>query len=151
MDWDTLNAVDLLALFSSFCKGEMLVSKVDIYPSLFGLEQMKNDSLYGPPKEILDAVPANNNKKHNKQPKIDNEEYNPDDFVDDEEKNKKGFNSSKLRKYEMQKMRYFYAVIHCNNKKTAKKIFDEYNNFEFELSNLRLNLAFIDDELVFPQ
>ncbi len=51
----------------------------------------------------------------------------------------------------MQKMKYFYAVIHCNNKKTASKIYDEYNNFEFELSNLRLNLSFVADDVVFTQ
>ena len=47
-------------------------------------------------------------------------------------------------------MKYFYAVIHCNSKKTAKKIFDEYNNYEFELTNIRLNLSYIADDLEFP-
>jgi len=49
MDWDNITAVDILALFSSLCKGDMFVEKVEIYPSLFGLEQMKKDSMYGPP------------------------------------------------------------------------------------------------------
>lgn len=44
-------------------------------------------------------------------------------------------------------MKYFYAVIHCNNKKTASQIYDEYNGFEFELTNIRLNLSFIADSL----
>lgn len=30
----------------------MMVDKVEIYPSLLGIEKMKNDSLYGPSKEI---------------------------------------------------------------------------------------------------
>jgi hypothetical protein len=47
-------------------------------------------------------------------------------------------------------MKYFYAVVHCNNKKTTEKIFNEYNGFEFELTNLRLNLSFISDSLEFP-
>jgi hypothetical protein len=54
MDWDHINAVDILALFNSFCKGDMIVEKVEIYPSLYGLEQMKNDTLYGPPKQLFD-------------------------------------------------------------------------------------------------
>ena len=53
MDWDTVSAVDILAVFQSLCTGERVVHKVEIYPSLFGLEHMKNDSLYGPPKEIF--------------------------------------------------------------------------------------------------
>lgn len=36
MDWDNMSAVDILALFRSFCKGEMYVAKVEIYPSLYG-------------------------------------------------------------------------------------------------------------------
>ena len=48
-------------------------------------------------------------------------------------------------------MKYFYAVIHCNTKKTAKKIYNEYNGFEFELTNIRLSLSFIADSLKFPQ
>ena len=53
MDWDNLSAVDILALFNSFCKGDMMVIKVEIYPSLLGLERMKNDALYGPSSEIF--------------------------------------------------------------------------------------------------
>ena len=53
MDWDNISALDLLALFSSLSKGDLVVYKVEIYPSLFGLEKMKNDSLMGPPKEIF--------------------------------------------------------------------------------------------------
>jgi hypothetical protein len=48
-------------------------------------------------------------------------------------------------------MKYFYAVIYCNSTTTAEKIYNEYNNYEFELSNIRLNLAFIPDSLIFPQ
>ena len=48
-------------------------------------------------------------------------------------------------------MKYYYAVIHCNSKATSEKLYNEYNNFEFELTNIRLNLAFIPDSLTFPQ
>jgi hypothetical protein len=48
-------------------------------------------------------------------------------------------------------MKYFYAVIHCNTPQTAEILYNEYNNYEFELSNIKLNLAFIPDSLEFPQ
>lgn len=48
-------------------------------------------------------------------------------------------------------MKYFYAVIHCDSKETAEKIYQEYNGFEFELSNMRLSLSFVSDNLKFPQ
>lgn len=54
LDWDSISAIDLLALFQSFCtKGGMAVEKVEIYPSKFGKEQMERDILYGPPKDMF--------------------------------------------------------------------------------------------------
>ena len=46
-------------------------------------------------------------------------------------------------------MKYYYAVVHCNKSSTAKFLYDEYNGFEFENSNIRLNMSFIPDDLVF--
>ena len=55
LDWDSISATDLLALFQSFCAAgsAMAISKVEIYPSKFGKEQMERDILYGPPKEMF--------------------------------------------------------------------------------------------------
>jgi hypothetical protein len=47
-------------------------------------------------------------------------------------------------------MKYYYAIVYCSSKKTAKRIYKEYNNYELELTNLRLNLSFVDDSLTFP-
>lgn len=38
MDWDNITATDILQLFNSFCKGDMFISQVQIFPSLFGIE-----------------------------------------------------------------------------------------------------------------
>lgn len=38
MDWDVVSAIDILALFSSLCTGEKIVEKVEIFPSLYGIE-----------------------------------------------------------------------------------------------------------------
>lgn len=133
MDWDNINAVDILAIFNSLCKGDMVVLKVDIYPSLYGIEQMEKDTLYGPPKELFDKV--NKNKKKE------------EEFEEEGMQVKEYYDQDQLRKYEKNKMRYFYAVIHCNTKETAEKIYNEYNNYDFELSNIRLALSFISDEL----
>jgi len=74
MDWDNLNATDILALFSSLCKGDMFIKKVEIYPSLFGLEQMKRDTLYGPPKELFAEGDDKKPKKKKKAAALDEEE-----------------------------------------------------------------------------
>lgn len=57
---------------------------------------------------------------------------------------------AQLRKYEVNKMKYFYAVVCCDKRKTATKIYNEFNGFELELTNLRLTLSIVPDELTFP-
>lgn len=47
-------------------------------------------------------------------------------------------------------MKYFYAVIYFNSSETAERIYNEYNDYEFEMSNIRLNLSFVADDLKFP-
>ena len=66
------------------------------------------------------------------------------------DENDVGVNMAQLRKYEVNKMKYYYAVIVCDRRKTASKILDEYNGFELELTNLRLTLSIIPDSMVFP-
>ena len=61
-----------------------------------------------------------------------------------------GENMARLRKYEVQKMDYYYAVVHCNKRKTASKIIEENQDLEFELTNIRLNLFIVEDSLEFP-
>jgi len=48
-------------------------------------------------------------------------------------------------------MKYYYAIAHCNTPKTANFLYDEYNGFEFENSNIRLNISIVPDEVVFEQ
>lgn len=86
MDWDNLTAVDVLSIFSSMCKGgDMVVSKVEIYPSLYGIEQMKKDTLYGPPKEVFveeeEGEAEKRKKKKRKSAAANGEE---DVFADDQ-------------------------------------------------------------------
>jgi len=103
MDWDSISATDLYALFSGLCTGEKFVKKVEIYPSLFGIEKMKEDAMYGPPKEIFDPGHKVQQKRHRK--KVDSSEDEEDlahqagfQKVDDD---LDAFNQAKLRKYEL--------------------------------------------------
>jgi hypothetical protein len=33
-------------------------------------------------------------------------------------------------------MKYYYAIVHCDSAKTALSLYDEYNGYEFENSNI---------------
>jgi len=139
--------MDLLALFRSFCKtSNSQVLKVEIFPSKFGKEQMERDSLYGPPKEMFEIKGKKSRKnlrRENKKEYISDDEFQLDE-------NDNGENMAQLRKYEVLKMDYYYAVVHCNSRNTASNLIEENQDMEFELTNLRLQLYIIPDELEFP-
>ena len=126
---------------------------------------MKRDSLYGPPKEIFNSTSSSTLRKikrnklksklgkpTSKMEKLQEElkEFMSDDEFDLDEK-AEGRNMAQLRKYEVNKMKYFYGVIHCNSKVTANRIIEENDGMEFELTNIRLQLSSVPDELDFPQ
>ena len=156
MDWDHISAVDLMALFNSLTSGDVVVYKVEIYPSLFGLEKMKHDSLMGPPQEIFAKddgtlqAKLDEKKKKQKQKKKDarakqkaedggnaDESSSSDDEASEvDEQKTEAFNQMQLRKYELEKMKYYYAIIHCNSKRSAVTLYDEYQGFEFEDTNI---------------
>ena len=57
---------------------------------------------------------------------------------------------AQLRKYEVQKMDYYYAIVYCNSHKTALTLIAENQGMEVEITNLRLQLYVVPDELEFP-
>lgn len=85
LDWDNVSSPDLYVLFTSFCHSQAKggqIEKVQIYPSLFGLEQMKRDSMYGPPKEMFATQPVNKKKAkyRNSKGEVDRELFSDDEF-----------------------------------------------------------------------
>jgi hypothetical protein len=73
------------------------------------------------------------------------------DDIDDSDEADVGFNVEALRKYEKNKMKYYYAVIYTNSPKTSKSIYEEFNGIEFELSGCQINLSYIADDIEFSQ
>ena len=73
------------------------------------------------------------------------------EYVSDDDyqlnENDDGENMAQLRKYEVQKMNYYYAIVHCNSRKTASKLIKEVQDMEVELTNLRLQLYIVEDSL----
>ena len=221
LDWDQINAKDLMALFASLCKEGNKIEKVEIYPSEYGKEQMKNDSLYGPqgiwanskvkpaifdqkkekteeakkdaknPESSTKPEPSKDSElskdlepskeepaaaaaEHDSEEEEHSEEDEESDDGNDDptkpqkaavapqqppisaprqsfsKKGKKDFEPIALRKYELQKLRYFFAVVYCDSISSAQQVYEEYDGFEYENSSFKLDLRFIPDELKFP-
>lgn len=140
LDWENITAADLFVLMSSFCKGNMKIKKVEIYPSEYGIKEMERERVEGPDKEIF--------KKENeyKSQKSKNRIIHTIDEAD-EDNNEDGFNSLNLRKYELKKLKYYYAIVHCDSKETALKIYNECDGMEIERTQSFIDLRFVPDSL----
>lgn len=148
IDWENIHAVDLFVLFSSACKGKSKILKVEIYPSEFGVKEMERERVEGPSKEIFESQEEGKGRKN----KFNKEKVmmNMDDISDDEE-NQEGLNPLKLRKYELKKLRYYYAIVYCGSKETALSIYNEMDGMEIERTQNFMDLRFVPDSLTgFP-
>lgn len=147
LDWDNIKSADLVAVFSSFVRPGGKIHKISIYPSEFGKERMEREELEGPPKDIF----ARKQEEESLEP--DSE----DDSEDDEELDEKikkdlqkedggeDFDSAALRQYQLERLRYYYAVVVCSDEQTAQNIYESTDGTEYLSSANFFDLRFIPD------
>ncbi|KAF1821395.1 uncharacterized protein K489DRAFT_358959 [Dissoconium aciculare CBS 342.82] len=152
LDWDNIRASDIMAVSSSFVPEGGKVQRVIIYPSQFGKERLQREELEGPPKEIFSA-----GKKKSAE---DDEEEDEEDSEDEEARIKKQlldeqtgegdeFDTAKLRQYQLERLRYYYAVIECDSERTAKALYDSMDGREYLSTANFFDLRFVPDETSF--
>lgn len=156
LDWDNIRAVDLMAVFSSFTPGNGRILKISIYPSEFGKERMVREEMEGPPKEIF-AQRKPETKEEDGEPGWESDEDESDDREDDEEIMKslvredqgEEFDSAKLRHYQLERLRYYYAVITCSSTPVAESIYNAVDGTEYLTTANFFDLRFIPNDLDF--
>ncbi|XP_014468528.1 PREDICTED: ESF1 homolog [Dinoponera quadriceps] len=131
MNWDMIRAVDLMILLNSFLSSGGLLCSVTIYPSEYGQQQMKEEEINGPA-----GLKSNN---------IDSDDEN-----EDNEEGRK-YHMEKLRQYQLNRLKYYYAVAEFDSAETANKIYTECDGIEYESTATRLDLRFIPDNMTFDQ
>lgn len=156
LDWDNIRAADLLAVFSSFTPGNGQILKVAIYPSEFGKERMDREEIEGPPKDIFGQGHSRLENDTVSGRFADGSESTDD--ADDDEKIRKSilkedqgqeFNPAKLRRYQLERLRYYYAVLTCSSTPVAQAIYDVVDGTEYLTTANFFDLRFIPDELDF--
>ena len=156
IDWGNIHALDLFVLFNSFCEEGQKVLKVEIYPSEFGMKEMEKENEMGPDKRIFGVRDSQKNEGKNN-PSIKNNEKNNNKEDDDDnndseiEYNEEGFDPVELRKYELKKLKYYYAVVYCDSVQTASHLYEECDGQEIDRTQSFMDLRFIPDSLTsFP-
>lgn len=133
MDWDNIKAADIMVLLSSFLPPGGIIYKITIYPSEYGLKRMQEEEVRGPI-ELTEQGEA-------------------DSGLSDDGGNEEGstYHMEKLRRYQLNRLKYYYAVVECDSVATADKLYSECDGMEYESSATRLDMRFIPDDVTFDQ
>lgn len=132
MDWDRIRAIDLMVLFNSFLPPKGLIKSVVIYPSEFGKQRIQEEEVKGPV-ELVES-------------KLSDDE---DEGIENENEEGSGYHMEKLRQYQLNRLKYYYAVITFDSANSANKIYKECDGMEYESSAIKLDLRFVPDEMEF--
>lgn len=133
MDWGQIRAIDVFVIFNSFLPENGVIKDVIIYPTEIGkkhLKKEKDEGLDGLKKIILEQRFSETKIKMSNIIKESNYAFNVEEF----------------RYFQLLKMRYFFALIICNNTLTAEILYNRIDGMEFEHSSNRLDLRFVDDK-----
>ncbi|CAJ0876383.1 14840_t:CDS:2 [Entrophospora sp. SA101] len=149
MDWDNIKSADLMKVFATFVPKGSLIKSVKIYPSEFGKKRLDRETVEGPPKEIFKKTDDSNlNESGDDSNDDDNDgevtEKNIINVSDGKE-----FDEDALRKYQLERLKYYYAVVDCDSVKTAKCIYQNCDGVEFESTGNFFDLRFIPDDVEF--
>ncbi|KAH9524210.1 pre-rRNA-processing protein esf1 [Bulinus truncatus] len=144
MDWDFVKAQDLYILFKSFVPEGGHIKSVTIYPSEFGKERMAEEAMLGP-REIREGIKIDDSDDDGRKKKKVKDQKK----LKLSEKEKEAAQTEKLREYQLNRLRYYYAVVDCDSVRTADNVYSECDGREYQLSSVRLDLRFIPDDMTF--
>ncbi|XP_058824854.1 ESF1 homolog [Topomyia yanbarensis] len=133
VDWDRIRAVDIMVMLSSFLPRGSTILSVTIYPSEFGKQRMKEEEEQGPQELTGDRIAESDDS--------DEEE------LDEEERKEKEI--ERLREYQLNRLKYYYAVVECDSVESADKLYKECDGVEYESTANKIDLRFIPDEMEF--
>ncbi|KAH7910970.1 hypothetical protein BJ138DRAFT_1113622 [Hygrophoropsis aurantiaca] len=166
LDWDHVRAIHLYKIFSSLLSpsasaagsvssapihpdrqrtiktsptviGRGKVVSVRVYPSEFGKERMTREEKEGPPAEVF------------KKKKVPENEEDINEKTIFETGDSQDYNEEALRTYQLERLRYYYAIVECDTIEAASHIYSELDGTELERSANVFDLSFVPDDMTF--
>lgn len=166
LDWEHVLAVDILVILNSFSPPGS-VKEVKIYPSDFGMEQMKKEAVHGPRGIWTTQSKKGNKQEQSKESYSDSEaekdsgsydsevDEDAEDFVEtaynhfpkqENMKKESDFDKEALRKYEASKLKYYFAIATFTSPQNADIAYKEVDGLEFEHSSSCFDLRCIPSD-----
>ncbi|XP_076069362.1 ESF1 homolog [Oratosquilla oratoria] len=141
MDWDRLKAADLMILFSSFALQGGSVKKVTIFPSEYGKERMAEEERTGP-QELVQMKGSEEAVDLKELERLEKGKLSVDDGT-------KVVHFEALRKYQRNRLKYYYAVVECDSVETAVRIYKECDRQPYEGAGILMDLRYIPSDMEF--
>lgn len=132
-DWENITTGDIFITLSSFLPAGGEVKSVKKYLSDFGEEMLKKELEQGP----LAAWDAEIEEKTGKNEEVD--------------KLNEKLNDKSVRLYELNRLKYYYAVIEFDGEKSADFVYTNVNNMEIMNTGISIDLRVIPEDLEIPR
>ena len=136
-EWSRMSAVDILAIVRCFVPPGGSIADVTVFPSKIGMEAMAKEERHGPQLEGVVPTPV--------------DESAPNDDGDGGSGEYQEYDPEVLRKYELGKLKWYFAVVTCDSVATAEHVYKECDGLEYERSGLNFDFRYIADDVQFDQ
>ena len=146
LDWDHVTAGHLFRIAASALPdgGSAKVLRVTVYPSDFGRERMEREDREGPPKELFKKGRGARADEVDSDEEVNEQTiFNAEDGGD--------YDDDALRQYQLDRLRYYYAIITCSSPSAAAHIYTELDGTELERSANVFDLSYVPEDMVFTQ
>lgn len=135
-DWTRIKAQDLFVAMSSFLPVEGILRSVTVYPSQFGLDRLKDEAVNGPG-DIFKEVEETNAEEPAEAKARQVDQKGDTEWIAGCEDDG-GLDVNKLRKYEKDRLKYYYAVVEFDSAKTADIVYEACNGYELEKTGIKI-------------
>eukprot|EP00758_Cryptobia_borreli_P004114 Tbor_TRINITY_DN4193_c0_g1::TRINITY_DN4193_c0_g1_i2::g.26530::m.26530 len=164
-DWDHVRAHDIYAILTHAIPIGGRLIKVDQYVSQFGKEMIEKEKSMGPDLwvkagedesednveypsvELIEDVADDGGDEMEDVNEDDSDGWQDDnpDMLDEDGEDGEKFSKGKYRKYEMDRMKYYYCVATFDSVDTAAAVYEELDGVDIEASGVVLDLRYIED------